>query len=171
MPRVRVKAFSRRTKGGKIARVGASQRSVKGRGKIKRIGGPRVTARGPRTRGESFTKLRSPTKAKDSIGKGPVGGRKSKAPGPRQAARAAATAKAFHGKVTALAKPKNTSTHAAAGLHRLGKKGNRYSDASGKVFHRVGKGSKSRFAAGEPKKGKAKKTSKRKASSKKRARR
>jgi hypothetical protein len=43
-----------------------------------------------------------------------------------------------------------TSSHTRAGLHRMGKTGNRYSDSSGKVFKRVGKGKKARFAAAGP---------------------
>lgn len=63
----------------------------------------------------------------------------------------AATAKKFVKKPKGgFKKPAKTSAHAKAGLHRMGKSGNRYSDTKGNVFHRVGKGKKSRFVKGEP---------------------
>jgi hypothetical protein len=42
-------------------------------------------------------------------------------------------------------KPGRTSQHSVAGLHRIGREGNRYVDSGGQSFHRVGQGENSLF--------------------------
>lgn len=139
------KAHTRRSKTG-IVRVGAAKSFTrKGKAAALKAGKRGVAKRG--TKGKAFTPQRNATK---TLSKGPV--RKTKT---QRRTERAATARKFV--KTPTKSTSKTKSHSKAGLHRIGRTGNRYSDATGKVFHRNAKGT---FSQGEP--GKKKKAASKK---------